>query len=210
MIENRTCNLYRNLYDIVHPSISRKNISNYKIVFKDNLIPIRVFYPKKEVTLKKIILYIHGNIVNYDIYDDLAKRTDNIVFLLDYTKTNKVNECIDMIKYIYDETKKYNLLTSDLTIIGDFEGSDIILDVFSDLEDSYFKENKKILVEPTNMKLLNNTVIITNNKYEINDKNIKLYETEEDIFGFINDTNLMAKEYIFKIINDEINDKGSM
>ena len=28
-----SCRLYRNLYDIIHPSISRKNISNYKIIF---------------------------------------------------------------------------------------------------------------------------------------------------------------------------------
>ena len=39
---------------------------------------------------------------------------------------------------------------------------------------------------------------------------MKLNETEEDIIGFINDTNLMAKECIFKIINDEINYEGSM
>ena len=210
MIENKTCNLYRNLYDIIHPSISRKNISNYKIVFKDNLIPIRVFYPKKEVTLKKIILYIHGEIVNYDIYDELAKRTDNIVFLLDYTKNNKVNDCINMLKYIYEEIKKYNLSINDITIMGDFEGSNIIFDIFSNLDENYFKENIKVLIEPTSIKLLDNSVFITSYKSEINDENMKLYQTEEDIIGFINDTNLMAKECIFKIINDEINYEGSM
>ena len=39
--------LYRNLYEVIHPTISKRNISEYKIILKDDLVPIRVFYPKK-------------------------------------------------------------------------------------------------------------------------------------------------------------------
>ena len=39
--------LYRNLYDIIHPSISRQNISDYKIKIDNNLVPLQVYYPDK-------------------------------------------------------------------------------------------------------------------------------------------------------------------
>ena len=39
--------LYRTVKDLITPSISKVNISNYRIVFDDDLLPVRVFYPKK-------------------------------------------------------------------------------------------------------------------------------------------------------------------
>ena len=41
--------LYRSLYDILNPTISRKNISNYNIVINKDILPIEVYYPKKNI-----------------------------------------------------------------------------------------------------------------------------------------------------------------
>ena len=39
--------LYRTIKEILHPTISKRNISNYKIVIDEDLLLLRVFYPKK-------------------------------------------------------------------------------------------------------------------------------------------------------------------
>ena len=44
--------LYRTLYDIIHPSISRKNITNYNIIINEKLLPLQIYYPKKECRSK--------------------------------------------------------------------------------------------------------------------------------------------------------------
>ena len=48
-------NLYRSVKDILHPSISKKNVSNYNIIVSEDILPIQVFYPKKITDIKKII-----------------------------------------------------------------------------------------------------------------------------------------------------------
>ena len=53
-----TYKLYRTIYEILHPTISKKNISNYKIIIQENLIPLRIFYPKKISKIDKIIIYL--------------------------------------------------------------------------------------------------------------------------------------------------------
>ena len=35
--------LYRTVKDLLHPSISKKNISNYKIIINDDILPLRIF-----------------------------------------------------------------------------------------------------------------------------------------------------------------------
>ena len=52
--------LFRSVKEILHPSISKKNISDYKIVIEEDLLPVRIFYPKKVSNLKDVILFIHG------------------------------------------------------------------------------------------------------------------------------------------------------
>ena len=55
-----TYKLYRTIYEIIHPTISKKNISNYKIILQEDLIPLRIFYPKKISKLEKAVIYIPG------------------------------------------------------------------------------------------------------------------------------------------------------
>ena len=35
--------LYRSVYEIIHPTIPKKNISNYKIMIQEELVPLRIF-----------------------------------------------------------------------------------------------------------------------------------------------------------------------
>ena len=53
--------LYRNMKELLHPSISKKNVSNYIIVIDEDILPVRVFYPKKVSNLNRVIIFIHGN-----------------------------------------------------------------------------------------------------------------------------------------------------
>ena len=57
-----TYKLYRTVYEIIHPTISKRNISNYKIIIEENLVPLRIFYPKKISKLEKAIIYIPGKL----------------------------------------------------------------------------------------------------------------------------------------------------
>ena len=52
------CNLYKSIREILHPSISKKNISNYKIIIDQDLLPLKVYYPKKVSNLNNILIYI--------------------------------------------------------------------------------------------------------------------------------------------------------
>ena len=68
--------LYRNVKDLIHPSISKRNISDYRIILNDNLLPVRVFYPKKVSNMKKVIIYIpgDGNVTDsYGKYTEISK-----------------------------------------------------------------------------------------------------------------------------------------
>lgn len=49
--------LYRTVKEILHPTISKRNISNYKIIVDEKLIPVRIFYPKKVTNMNKVIIY---------------------------------------------------------------------------------------------------------------------------------------------------------
>jgi hypothetical protein len=53
--------LYRSVREILHPTISKRNISNYKIILDEEILPIRIFYPKKISNIKKVIIFIRGD-----------------------------------------------------------------------------------------------------------------------------------------------------
>ena len=65
--------LYRNLYELIHPSISRKNITEYSIVLNDNVLPIKVFYPKIGVELNRVILYLQDVKQTSEFYKKMAE-----------------------------------------------------------------------------------------------------------------------------------------
>ena len=83
--------LYRNVKDLIHPSISKRNISDYKIIFNDDLLPVRVFYPKKVSHMDKVVIYIprDGKVTDsYGSYTliskDLALKLNRCLISIDY------------------------------------------------------------------------------------------------------------------------------
>ena len=105
--------LYKSLIDIVKPSISRRNISSYKIILSDILIPIRVYYPRVSTELNKLIICKIDSTNTY--YETLAVNNGGVVIKLE--DENDMNELID---YIKENIDKLNL-TQDMVFIFDGE-----------------------------------------------------------------------------------------
>lgn len=152
-----TYKLYRTVYEIIHPTISKKNISNYKIILQEDLIPLRVFYPKKISKLEKAIIYIPGRawvvsgIKSYsDVCQDLVKELDTIVIALDYELKNKgymkiVQDGYETIKYLVDGLKRVGIEQEKITVIGDSTGASILANIAM-MEENHIP--KQILLYP--------------------------------------------------------------
>ena len=195
--------LYRSLYDILNPTISRKNISNYNIVINKDILPIEVYYPKKNIKISNIIIYIPSSNDTNNLYSDLAINTNNLVIVLNYDD-NKDN-CYNTIKYIYDNVK--DIITDNITIMTDTEGSDIeeyIIDKSYKTND--FKISKAILLEPTislNENIINNSLIVINK--DSNNKVLNNYNlTEIYLNDFFNGNSTILNERIYNLINNYI------
>ena len=196
MANKEPCKLYRTIHEIIHPSISRKNISEYRIIIKDQLFPIQIFYPSKEVELKKVLIYIHSKEIDYDYYQDLALKTKRIVLVIDYQDSKE--KLIDTINYIIDELNNNNIMNSSIGIMGDFDGASLILEVNSSLVPSI----KKILFSPTIVELekydTKDILIISNNEKQTNYENVCIIR--ESIYDFVHDTNISTNEKIYYLI----------
>lgn len=195
--------LYRSLYDILNPTISRKNISNYNIVINKDILPIEVYYPRKNIKISNIIIYIPSSDDTNNLYSDLAINTNNLVIVLNYDD-NKDN-CYNTIKYIYDNVK--DIITDNITIMTDKEGSDIeeyIIDKSYKTND--FKISKAILLEPTislNENIINNSLIVINK--DSNNKVLNNYNlTEVYLNDFFNGNSTILNERIYNLINNYI------
>lgn len=196
MTNKEPCKLYRNIHEIIHPSISRKNISEYRIIIKDELFPIQIFYPSKEIELKKVLIYIHSKEIDYDYYQDLALKTKRIVLVIDYQDSKE--KLIDTINYIINELNNNNIMNDSIGIMGDFDGASLILEVNSSLVSSI----KKVLLSPTNLELekynTKNILIISNNEKQTNYENVCIIK--ESIYDFVHDINLATNEKIYYLI----------
>ena len=156
--EDNTYKLYRDVYDIVHPSISKKNISNYSIVLKDDITPIRVFYPKKPTLDTSIILFVPSSTeiftdkINYSkVCKDISKNTNSIVLGIDYNSSsnntfNKCEkECYETIKYLYKELKKNKINEEKIILMGDSLGANIITSIIKKTKKNNLNISKVIL-----------------------------------------------------------------
>ena len=141
--------LYRTVHEIIHPTISKKNISNYRIVLEDNLSPLLIFYPSKVSKIDKIIIYLHGDPKitkcsnNNDFCKDLAIKTSSLIISLDYdelTYRNLYNLAKRTIKYLMEKLKEENITDSNIVLMGDSSGANIISNIKC--------KNKKILFYP--------------------------------------------------------------
>lgn len=153
--------LYRTVKDLITPSISKVNISNYRIVFDDDLLPVRVFYPIKVSELKDIIIYVPGDGAitkchsKYtEICSNLAKDLDKMIVAIDYTNImNTYPESLDkiekIIKYLYEEFSKCGISKDNITLMGDSTGGNYISSItFRFIKDKIDYINKEILLYP--------------------------------------------------------------
>ena len=152
--------LYRNVYEILHPTISKKNISNYKVVFDEKLLPVLVFYPEKISNVESIIIYVPGDgKVNgcYGKYSSIckkiAKETKSIVITIDYFNSTikyptVVNKISKLIKYLYDELNSNGYSSEKITLLSDSLGSKITSSVVTKLISKCISINKLVLLYP--------------------------------------------------------------
>ena len=126
--------LYRNINELLHPAISKKNISNYTIIIDEDILPVQVYYPKKVSHIEKVIIFIHGSSTitecNYmDIYKLFAKNTDSLVIAVEYDDVNYKKMYKDIFKtvsFIHKGLVRNNIDSNNITLIGDSTGCNII------------------------------------------------------------------------------------
>lgn len=140
-----TYKLYRTVYEIIHPTISKRNISNYKIIIDEDLVPLRIFYPKKISKLEKAIIYIPGKswivsgIKNYtDVCLELVKELDTIVIALDYELEDNYNKTVDTcyktLKYLIEGLNRVGIEKDKITVMGDSTGASVLANACSEKE----------------------------------------------------------------------------
>jgi len=135
--------LYRTIPEIIHPTISKKNISDYKIIISEEIVPVRIFYPKKVSNIEHVFIFIpgSGNITNCSgSYSDIASRFalefNQLVISFDYGEyadwsIKKLQAKLkESFQYIYKELVRCNINAENITLIGDSTGANIILSFY--------------------------------------------------------------------------------
>lgn len=154
--------LYRSLYEVIHPTISKKNISNYKIVLEEDLVPIRVFYPEKISSIDSFIIYIHGigeitgNFHSYSsVCKELAINTKKLVLAIDYRFGGDfkfpipLDDCYKIVKYIYRNVSSYGIDPNKIVIMGDSFGANLVVALTLKVKyEEKFVIDKHVLISP--------------------------------------------------------------
>ena len=152
--------LYRSVREILHPTISKKNISDYKIILNENLLPIRTYYPKKLSDLQRVIIFVHGNVKVTDCegeYSDICKifpdKTKSLVLAIEYKDMKykykeMYNKIYDTIEYLYKELDRNNFPTRNIILMGDSTGGNIIASM-NYINKEKIQIQKEILFYPT-------------------------------------------------------------
>ena len=165
MIQNEFDNeikyrLFRSVKDILHPTISKKNVSNYTIVIEEDILPVRIFYPKKVTNISKIMIMVHGNakvtdsIENYsNICKKLSTLTNSLLIAIEYKEEKNnyektIKDIYKTVKYLYERLIKDNIDQKDIILVGDSTGGNIITAI-NYLNKNDIKIEKEILFYPT-------------------------------------------------------------
>ena len=130
--------LFRTVREILHPTISKKNVSNYTIVIEEDILPVRIFYPKKVTNISKIMIMVHGNakvtdsIENYsNICKKLSTLTNSLLIAIEYKEEKNnyektIKDIYKTVKYLYERLIKDNIDQKDIILVGDSTGGHII------------------------------------------------------------------------------------
>lgn len=202
--------LYRKMSDVIHPTISKKNISDYKIVLDDKIFPIRVFYPKKVTKIEKVIIFIHGNgyVTGYknkysDICMKISKNINSLMISIDYELDYKMNEKY-FLKKLYDTTsliikqiKEQNL--NNIILMSDSTSADLCIKL-NELNNLDIK--KQILITPIINFNCNNTINLSDKNNNI-DNNLLIRLNQYN--NFYN-----SKKQIKKISNNIKNQPNTL
>lgn len=152
--------LFRTVKEILHPSISKKNISDYNIIIEEDILPVRVFYPKKVTGISRVMIMIHGNAKVTDCmekYSDICKnlsiKSNSLVIALEYEEekenyTNMLEQIYNTIKYLYERLEKNNIDPNNIILVGDSTGGMIITGI-NYLNKEEINIKKEILFYPT-------------------------------------------------------------
>ena len=198
-----TCKLYRNVHDILHPSISRKNISQYKIILKDKMPTVSVFYPEIDAKLDKVAIYIHSDELLTNFYEEFAARTGMIVLLINYSGSNVLEDVSKVGKYLYEELNSCEI--DNVILVGDFTGSDVILELSERTDDLWYKNIGKILLSPTIVDISKyNALVLSNNEEQIASKRMDYHLVKESIYDLTHDMFIATNEKLYKYINKYI------
>ena len=123
--------LYRSVKELLHPTISKRNISNYKIIISEDLLLLRVFYPKKVSNIQHVILYIpgEGEVTDCeglysDISANLSKELDQMVISIDYENAADTLEELypkiyKTLAFIYQALRKQDIPVENISLMGD-------------------------------------------------------------------------------------------
>lgn len=219
--------LYSNMKKIVHPSISKRNISSYKIVLNDDISSVRVFYPEKVSNLNKVIIYIHGissvsGCGNHysDICMNLALKTKQLVIAVDYEENKRYLECLNdvlnCVKYLYMELNKLDISNDNITLMGDSIGATMALAInklFSDvkrnilispvLSGNYFEDVNIIKNDKVNTGLINSL----KNYYSSSLKFKKDYK-DERVFPLLSKDKIDSKLLVITGSNDFLKEEA--
>lgn len=152
--------LYRTVKEILHPTISKKNISNYKIIIDENNLPLRVFYPKKVSNINKTIIYVpgEGKVTKCEgkyseISTNLSKSLDTMIITIDYEEDNNcitelTNNIFKTIKKIYVGLTDAKIQKENIILMGDSTSSTILLNIVDKMKKEKIEVGKMVLFYP--------------------------------------------------------------
>ena len=128
--------LFRSVKELLHPTISKKNISDYRIVIDEESFPIVAFYPKKVSNINRVMIFIHGDgdvtgcHGKYaDICKKIATNTNSLILGIDYEIDKKkyqeaYKKILLTINNILEEVKEHDI---EKILVGDSTGAHIIV-----------------------------------------------------------------------------------
>ncbi|MDD3173907.1 MAG: alpha/beta hydrolase [Herbinix sp.] len=161
----KTYKLQRQMTNAAHPYIKPLyEMWDHTVSLIDHDIPVRVFLPSKEVTVRRILIFFHGGgwvIGNIDSYttvcSNMAKQTGHMVVSVDYRLAPEYKfpaapeDCYAVTKEIFMKvTELFDIKQEDITLIGDSAGGNLAAVVSLMARDrGEFLPSRQILLYPS-------------------------------------------------------------